>query len=88
MEALIVVTFIIALINSVVLGYMWDKVRVFCELYDTVQHNTITNMRTLEKKVESLEFLVKTSQVKKPSLLSDTVAPIKKNVKTTRKTKQ
>ena len=44
-------------------------------------------MRTLEKKMESLEFLVKTSQVKKPQLLADTVAPIKKNVKPTRKTK-
>lgn len=87
MEALIITLTIVAIVDLIAIGYLWDKLRVYCELYDTVQHNTITNMRTLEKKVESLEFLVKTSQVKKPQLLADTVAPIKKNVKPTRKTK-
>jgi hypothetical protein len=87
MEALIITLTIVTIANSVAIAYLWDKLRVYCELYDAVQHNTITNMRTLEKKMESLEFLVKTSQVKKPQLLADTVAPIKKNVKPTRKTK-
>ena len=87
MEALIVTLFVLFIINAIGMAYMWDRLHNFCELYDTVSHNSLANMRYLEKKIEVLEAKIAT-KVKKTSLTENTNAPIKKTTRTYRKDKQ
>jgi hypothetical protein len=86
MEALITTLFVLFFINALALIYLWDRLKSFCDLYDTVSHNSITNQRYLEKKVDALEIKV-SQKVKKTSLTENTNAPIKKSTRTYRKDK-
>lgn len=86
MEALITTLFVLFFINALALTYLWDRLRSFCDLYDTVSHNSIANQRYLEKKVDALEIKI-SQKVKKTSLTENTNAPIKKSTRTYRKDK-
>lgn len=86
MEALIVALFIVNFLTGIALAYLWKKLFTFCDLYDTVSHNSITNQRYLESKIKELEGKL-IPKVSKTSLTQNTNAPIKKNTKPYRKDK-
>lgn len=86
MEALIVCLFILAFMNGWATAILWQKLRTFCELYDTVSHNSIANMRYLESLIHDMKAKP-APKVKKTSLTQNTNAPIKKPVKQSKKDK-